>query len=112
VKVSNFFFYLYLTRQDSYEQILIYNDSLHQPNLDDTGPIVHHPMGLPITAGCDSLDLNQVVCSDTSSAEMQCLRPLHHLGVEEVLLHLLMGSLVTLRGRGRKCDIEGCRSYD
>jgi hypothetical protein len=53
----------YLTRQVSEEQILIYNDNLHRPNPDNTGP-----------------DLKQGVCSDTSSTEMQCLRPLHHLG--------------------------------
>jgi hypothetical protein len=45
---------LYLTRQVSYEQILIYNDNLPRPNPDDTGPIVRRPIGLPITAGCDA----------------------------------------------------------
>ena len=39
---------LYLARQVSYEQILIYNDGLHRPNPDVVGPIVRHPMGLPI----------------------------------------------------------------
>ena len=43
-----------LTRQVSLEQILIYNDSLYRPNPDDTGPIVRHPMGLPIPASCDT----------------------------------------------------------
>ena len=36
------------------QQILIYNDCLHRPNPDDAGPIVHRPMGLPITPGCDT----------------------------------------------------------
>ena len=44
----------YLTRQVSHEQILTYNDSLPRPNPDDAGPIVRRPMGLPITAGCDT----------------------------------------------------------
>jgi hypothetical protein len=48
-----FLFNLYLTWQVSKEQILIYNDGLHRPNLDDAGPILR-PMGLPITAGCDT----------------------------------------------------------
>ena len=52
----SFFFYLYLTRQVSWEQILTYNDGLPQPNLNpiDAGPIVRCPMRLPITAGCDT----------------------------------------------------------
>ena len=58
-EVDNPFFLfvnLYLTRQVSYELILIYNDGLPQPNPnpDDTGPIVCRPMGLPISAGCDT----------------------------------------------------------
>ena len=38
------------------------------------------PMGLPIMAGCDSAWNLTRVSSDASSMEMQCLRPLHHLG--------------------------------
>ena len=45
-----------LTRQVSQEQILIYNVGLPQPspNPYDAGPIVRRPMGLPITASCDT----------------------------------------------------------
>jgi hypothetical protein len=39
---------LYLTK------IPIDNDGLHRPNPDDAWPIVHWPMGLAITAGCDT----------------------------------------------------------
>ena len=35
-------------------------------------PIVHRPMGLPITAGCDTAWNRTRVCSDASSTEMQC----------------------------------------
>ena len=57
----------YLTRQ---EQILIYNDGLPRPNLnpDNDGPIVHRPMGLPITAGCDTAWNRTRVCSDDTLA--------------------------------------------
>ena len=51
------------------------------PNLDDTGPIVRRPTGLPITAGCDTALGRTRVFSDTSNTEMQCLRPLRHSGV-------------------------------
>ena len=37
-------------------------------------------MGLPITAGCDTAQDLTRVCSDTSSTEMQCLRPLRQSG--------------------------------
>jgi hypothetical protein len=47
-------------------------------NPDDTEPIVRHPMGLPITAGCDTAWNQTRVCSDASSTEMQCLRLLRH----------------------------------
>jgi hypothetical protein len=50
-----FTFNLYLTRQVRLEQILVYNDGLLRPNPDDAGPIVRRPMGLPITAGCDTV---------------------------------------------------------
>ena len=73
--VSSLDICIYLTRQVSYEQILIYNDGLHRPNPDDAGPIVPRP----ITAGFDTaLESNQGVCSDALSTEMQCLRPLCH----------------------------------
>ena len=45
---------LYLTREVSEEQILIYNDSPHRPNPDDAGPIVRRPMGLPTMASYDT----------------------------------------------------------
>ena len=32
----------------------MYNDSLHQPNPEDTRSIVHRPMGQQITASCDT----------------------------------------------------------
>jgi hypothetical protein len=55
----------------------MYNDGLPQlnPNLDDAEPIVRRPMGLPITADCDTAWNRTRVCSDTSNTEMQCLRP-------------------------------------
>jgi hypothetical protein len=37
----------------SYEQIIIYKDSLPRPNPDVAGPIVRRPMGLPVTARCE-----------------------------------------------------------
>ena len=48
-----FLFFIYLIGPVSYEQILIYNDGLPRPNPNNTGQIVHRPMGLLITAGCD-----------------------------------------------------------
>ena len=62
------------------EQILIYNAGLHRPNPDEAGPIVHRPMGLPITAGCDTAWNQTRVCRDYSSTEVQCLTPLRHSG--------------------------------
>ena len=67
--------FIYLTRQVSSEQILIYNDGLPLTN---AGPIVRHPTGLPITAGCDKTWIRTRDCSDESYAEMQCLRLLRH----------------------------------
>jgi hypothetical protein len=48
------------------------------PNPNDAGPIVCHPIGLPVAAGCDRA-WTQTQNSDTASTAMQCLRPLHHL---------------------------------
>ena len=70
---ANVFIIFYLTRQVRENQILIYNGGLARPkpDPDDAGPIVRHPMGLPIMADCDT-DWNKTrVCSDTSSTEMQ-----------------------------------------
>jgi hypothetical protein len=39
-------------------------------------PIVHHPLGLPITAGCDTDWIRTRDRSGASCTEMQCLRPL------------------------------------
>ena len=52
------------------------------PNLnpDDAGPIVLRPMGLPITAGCDTAWNRTRVCSDAPSTDMQCFIPLPHSG--------------------------------
>ena len=60
----------------------MYNDGLSQPNTnpDNSGPIVRRPMELPTTAGCDTAQDRTRVCSDSSSTEMQCLRPLCHSG--------------------------------
>ena len=44
------------------------------------GPIVCRPMGLLITASCDTALDQTRVCSDASSTAMQCLRPLRHYG--------------------------------
>ena len=43
------------------------------PNTDGAGPIVRHPMGLPITAGCDTAWKPTRVCSDASSSVLLCL---------------------------------------
>jgi hypothetical protein len=56
------------------------------PNPDNAGPIVHRPMGLPITAGCDTSRDRTRVCSDTSVTDMQCLRPLCHSGGNGVMV--------------------------
>ena len=45
----------------------------------DTGPIVRHPIGLPITAKCDTAWIQSMDCSDASCTEMQYLRPLRQL---------------------------------
>ena len=37
----------------------------------DAGPIVRLPMGLPITAGCDTAWIRTRDCSDASCTEMQ-----------------------------------------
>uniref|UniRef100_A0A8C8D848 Synaptic Ras GTPase activating protein 1b n=1 Tax=Oncorhynchus tshawytscha TaxID=74940 RepID=A0A8C8D848_ONCTS len=52
----------------------------HTTNPDHAVPIVHRPMGLPITAGCDTAWEKTRVCSDASSLAMQCLRLLRHSG--------------------------------
>uniref|UniRef100_A0A673XUI6 Transposase Tc1-like domain-containing protein n=1 Tax=Salmo trutta TaxID=8032 RepID=A0A673XUI6_SALTR len=46
--------------------------------MDDAGPIVHRPMGLPVTAGYDTAWDQTQVCRDASSTVMQCLRSLRH----------------------------------
>ena len=48
------------------------------PNSDNAGPIVHRPMGLPITASCDTAWNRTRVCSDASSTAIQCLITLPH----------------------------------
>ena len=63
------------------------------PNSGDAGPIVCRPMGLPITAGCDTARDQTLVCSDASSNAMQCLRPLHHSHQSIVYCSLLSGIL-------------------
>jgi hypothetical protein len=45
-------------------------------NLDDAGPIVHRPMGLPGPAGCDRAWTWTRISSGTASTAMQSLRPL------------------------------------
>ena len=64
----------------------IYNGGLPwpNPNPDDAGPNVRHSMGLPITAGCDTAWNRTRVCRDAFCTEMQCLRPLQHLGAHQV----------------------------
>jgi hypothetical protein len=67
------------------------------PNPDNTGSIVHHSMGLPVTTGCDTAWDQTLVCSNTSSTVMQCLRSLRHLEDSRVALR----AALTLRiGRG------------
>ena len=63
------------------------------PNTNDTGPIVPHPKGHPITAGCDTAWDRTRVCSDTSSTEMQCLKPQLHSGVQLLLVHSFVYSV-------------------
>ena len=59
---------------------LFNNDGLPQPNPPLTRTTVRHPMGHPITAGCDTARDQTRVCIDTSSTDMQCLIPLCHRG--------------------------------
>ena len=42
------------------------------------------PMGLPIMSDCDTAWNRTRVCSDASSTEIQCLRPLRHYGALHV----------------------------
>ena len=82
-KILKYIFFkcnLYLSRQVSLEQILIYNDGLPRPNPnpDDVVPIVRRLMGLPITASCDTAWNWTRVCRDASNTEMPYLRPLRH----------------------------------
>jgi hypothetical protein len=44
---------------------------LHQPNPDDAGPIVKRPMGLPITAGCDTA-WNQTRVAVVTTLVLRC----------------------------------------
>jgi hypothetical protein len=48
------------------------------PNPEDTGAIVHCPMGTP--GGCDTAWDQTRVCSEASITAMQSLRPLRHWG--------------------------------
>ena len=57
------------------------------PNPDGAGQIVRYPMGLPITAGCDTAWNQTRVGSDASSTEMQCLRPLRYSGAHLIRSH-------------------------
>ena len=41
---------------------------------------MRRPMGLPITAGCDTAWYRTRVCSDASRTEMQCIRSLPDSG--------------------------------
>ena len=77
--------------------MFIYFDGLLRPNPnpDDTGPIVRRPMGLPITAGCDTAWKRTRICSDASSTEMQRLRPLRHSGVHVYSMSLVWVSVLT-----------------
>ena len=45
-------------------------------NLNDAGPIVRRPMGLPVPAGCDRAWTWTRISSGTASTAMQSLRPL------------------------------------
>jgi hypothetical protein len=44
------------------------------------GQLCTAPMGLSITAECDTAWIRTMDCCDTSCTEMQCLRQLHHSG--------------------------------
>ena len=59
-----------LHRQVSWEQVLLYNDGLPRQNPDHAGTIVRRPMGLPITAGCNTAWNRTRDCSDTSCTVM------------------------------------------
>ena len=50
------------------------------PNLDDAGPVVHHLVGFPVAASCDTAWDQTRICSNTASTVMQGLRPLCHSG--------------------------------
>jgi hypothetical protein len=50
------------------------------PNPNGFGTIVHCPLGLSITAGCDTARERTRNFSGASSTAMQCLCPLRHSG--------------------------------
>ena len=79
--IGNYFYLTFNEASQLRTNYYIYNEGLPWPNPNDAGPIVRHPMGLPITAGCDTAWNRTRVCNDASSTEMQCLRSLRHSGV-------------------------------
>jgi hypothetical protein len=74
------------------------------PKPDTTGPIVHCPMVLPITAGCDTAWNRTKVCGDAYSIERLCLKPLCHSGAPKpkqheggLFLDILIGMFILLK---------------
>jgi hypothetical protein len=53
----------------------------------DAGPVVRHPMRLPITAGSDAVWIQTRYSSDSSCTEMQCL---DHSATQEPRIHALI----------------------
>jgi hypothetical protein len=81
--------------------IIIYNDGLPRPDPNNAGPIVRRPMGLSITADCETAWNQTRVYSDSFSTEMQCLRLLRHSGVYGLLVKHLCSAY-----KGYECSIE------
>ena len=78
--------------------------------LDDAEPIVRHPMGLPIMAGCDTAQDWTRVCSDTSSTKMQCLRQLRHSELQSDLEWVASNKLIMNISK-TKCIVFGTNNF-
>ena len=72
------FFYLYLTRQVNIEQILIYNDGLHRPTPEDSGPVVRRPMELPIGTRVSVVTPQALRCSALDRCATREPKVLHY----------------------------------
>ena len=77
---------LYLTRQVSYEQILIYNDCLPRTTLGQLCAALWYSQSRSVMI---VWNLTRV-CSDASSTEIQCLRLMHHSGAHRIMFFVIL----------------------